>query len=206
LREEFRVKTCWHVPSLSLLNEMRRHEPLVSVGSGHAYTEALAKERGIDILATDIDPTKQNRWCHGNVFYTNVEKLTARQAVIKYSNRNVFMAWPPYDNKMAIQVVKAMKRGRYLIYIGESMHGCTGCDEFFLYLNTNFQKLNTKAKIDNWSGVHDCVYLYKKVSGLKNKKLKYLQEKTIYCKNGHNLSSDLNAAKNILKEGLKNIK
>ena len=89
LREEFRRGISWHIPSDSLISELEKYQPIISVGSGHAYTEALAKERKIDIIATDIKPNFENRWCRGNTFYTSIEKISARNAVLKYKNRNV---------------------------------------------------------------------------------------------------------------------
>lgn len=162
LREDFRTKTSWHVPSQSLLNEMKKYEPLVSVGSGHAYTEALAKRQSVDIIATDIQPNNNNNWCKGSIYYTAIEKITARKAVLKYFDRNVFMAWPPYNYPMATQVAKAMKPGRYLIYVGEPIGGCTGDDNFFHLLNKDFKKIDTKAKVDKWFGIHDYVCVYQK--------------------------------------------
>jgi len=162
LREEFRVKTSWHIPTQSLLDEMKKYEPLVSVGSGHAYTEALAQKQGINIIATDIQPNQFNNWCNGNIYYTTVEKLTARKAVLKYFDRNVFMAWPPYSHPLATQAAKNMKSGKFIIYVGETRGGITGDENFFYLLTKYFKQIKTSAKVDSWFGTHDSVHVYQK--------------------------------------------
>jgi len=158
----FRYTVSWHIPSKSLIDELILFSPIVSVGCGHAYTESLASERGADIICTDLSPHQGNGWCRGDKFYMPIEKLTARKAVLKYPKRNVFMAWPPYDHPVAYQAVKAMNPGMFLIYVGEPYGGCTGDQSFFCYLNKHFVQSDTNAKIDNWMGLHDGVYVYMK--------------------------------------------
>jgi len=162
IRNEFRTKVSWHIPSQSLINEMKRFSPIVSVGAGHAYTEFFAQKKGVDIIATDIRPDEKNLWCKGKKTYIPVEKITDRKAVLKYKDRNVFMAWPPYCHPMATQVAKAMRPGRVLIYVGESHGGCTAGDDFFSYASNNLEKLETEVKIENWFGIYDKVFLYVK--------------------------------------------
>jgi len=59
-REKFRTGVSWHVPTQSLIDLLKSHSPLVSVGSGFAYTENIAKEQGVNIIATDINPNSEN--------------------------------------------------------------------------------------------------------------------------------------------------
>ena len=162
LREEFRKQTSWHIPSQSLINLILEHSPIVSIGCGHAYTESLASKNGADIICTDLSPHSGNGWCRGDKFYMPVEKLECKKAVLKYPERNVFMAWPPYDHPVAYRTAKAMKSGKILIYVGESHGGCTGDESFFYYLDENFEELKTTAKIKSWFGIHDNVFLYRK--------------------------------------------
>lgn len=161
-REIFRVGVSWHIPTESLVETIMKHAPIVSVGSGFSYTESLVEKRGGDIIATDIKPTKKNGWCRNGIFHMQVEQLDAKAAVEKYSNRNVFMAWPPYNTPMAFEVAKAMEKGRILIFVGESHGGCTGDDNFFEYLYENFEEIEEDAHVPSWSGLHDNVYVYRK--------------------------------------------
>lgn len=162
-REKFRCGTSWHIPTQDLISVIKKYGPIVSVGSGFAYTESIAISQGADVIATDIEPSDKNRWCRDGKFYCSVEKLSADEAVKKYKDRNVFMAWPPYDNPMAHDVALAMEPGRYLIYIGEGGGGCTGDSDFFEYLETNFIEVDS-ANIPRWSGLHDYCTVYRKTS------------------------------------------
>jgi hypothetical protein len=161
-REKFRVGTSWHVPNQELVSKLLEHGPIVSVGSGFAYTESIAIVQGADIIATDIQPNKKNGWCREGKFHCKVEKLNAEEAVKKYEDRNVFMAWPPYDNPMAHTVVTSMKVGTYLIYVGEGHGGCTGDDNFFGCLYNDFEEVDC-FNIPKWSGINDACWIYKKI-------------------------------------------
>lgn len=161
-KELFRTGVSWHIPTKSLIELAKSFSPLVSVGSGYAYTESLIVMNGGDVIATDISPDVKNRWCTGGIYNLSVEKLSAVRAIKKYSARNVFMAWPPYDNPMAYNVVKNMKLGKVLIFVGESEGGCTGDENFFRYLRENFEEVEVEASIPSWIGIHDNVYVYKK--------------------------------------------
>ena len=161
-REKFRTGTSWHVPNQKLIDVLVSNGPIVSVGSGFAYTESIAISQGADIIATDVEPTKKNGWCRGGKFYCDVEKLKGDEAVKKYSDRNVFMAWPPYDNPMAYEVASSMEIGSTLIYIGEDHGGCTGDDQFFTLIYSNFEEVDS-FEIPRWSGLNDYVFIYKKI-------------------------------------------
>jgi hypothetical protein len=161
-REAFRTGVSWHIPSEDLVKKLSSFSPVLSVGSGFGYTEHLAAKRGCNIICTDISPDQKNHWCRKGKFYMDVEKIDASKAVLKYSERNVFMAWPPYNNPMAADVVKNMEVGRFLIYVGEGGGGCTGDEDFFSILNGDFEEIEW-IKISSWSGIHDFVGIYKKI-------------------------------------------
>lgn len=167
-REHFRHSVSWHVPTQSLVNLLISLSPIVSVGAGFAYTESLVIKQGGDIIATDLTPGPENKWCRQGKAYTKVEKLEAAAAVSKYRNRNVFMAWPPYDDSMALRVAQRMSGGRFLIFVGEDYGGCTANDDFFHYLTKEFERLKEDVTIPSWDGICDNVSVYKK------NKIKYI--------------------------------
>ena len=68
------------------------------------------------------------------------------------------MSWPPYDNPMAYESLKAF-RGNKIIYIGEGSGGCTGCDKFHNELNNNWNAMGTVG-IPSFDGIYDQLYLY----------------------------------------------
>lgn len=160
LREQFRQGISWHIPTQEIIDLILKITPCVSIGAGLAYTESLAIKAGADIIATDIEPTKNNSWCQGEC-YCEVEKIEATAAVEKYSDRNVFMAWPPYNTSMAYDVASRIQPGKYLLYVGESGGGCNGDDNFFNFLYENFVEVED-IMIPRWSGIYDNAVLYQR--------------------------------------------
>ena len=161
-REKYRKGVSWHIPTDDLVNLIISYGPIVSVGCGFANTESIVNERGGDIISTDINPTSTNGWCNDGEYRMNVEQLDSPSAVKKYNDRNVFMAWPPYDTPMAHETAISMEVGKYLIYVGESWGGCTGNDDFFMELRDNFEEI-TDLMIPTWSGINDYCTVYKKI-------------------------------------------
>jgi hypothetical protein len=160
-RDNFRSGTSWHLPSQNIIDSIVKYGPILSVGAGFGYTESLAKSQGADIISTDISPDKDNKWCHKGKYHCEVEKLSAIEAIQKYPDRNVFMAWPPYDHPMAYEVVSEMKIGNYLIYIGEGHGGCTGDDRFFENLYEEFEEIE-EVDMASWWGINDYCAVYRK--------------------------------------------
>jgi hypothetical protein len=161
-RDRFKKTTSWHIPSGELIRTLVKLGPIVSVGAGYGYTESLALVLGADLIATDINPTSSNSWCRGGKYYCKVEELDAADAVRRWPDRNVFLAWPPYDTPMAYEVANAMSPGQLLIYVGESAGGCTGDDSFFSMLHSEFEEIE-EILIASWSGLHDNCTVYKKL-------------------------------------------
>ena len=161
-RDDFRSGTSWHLPTEDLIQAIIKYGPILSVGSGFGYTESLAKSQGADIIASDINPDSNNKWCRDGKYHCEVQKLTAIEAIQKYQDRNIFMAWPPYDHPMAHEVVKEMSVGNYLIYVGEGHGGCTGDDGFFTKLYDDFEEVDS-ANIHSWWGIYDHCVIYKKL-------------------------------------------
>ena len=164
-REEFRKGISWHIPTNDLIDTLKKYSPIVSVGCGFAYTEKLAEKEGANIILTDISPDLDNKWCKNDSinFPDGILKMDAKSAVKSFKDRNVFMAWPPYDNEMAYKVANAMEVGKYLIYVGEGHGGCNGDDNFFNLLYKNFEEVDDDINIPSWEGIHDEVRVYLKI-------------------------------------------
>jgi len=161
-RDKFKSSTSWHIPSGELVRALVKLGPIVSVGAGYGYTESLALVLGADLIATDINPTSSNGWCRDGKYYCKVEELAAVEAVKRWPERNVFLAWPPYDTPMAYEVAEAMSPGQLLIYVGESAGGCTGNDSFFSTLHSEFEEIE-EILIASWKGLYDNCTVYKKL-------------------------------------------
>lgn len=162
-REDYRKSISWHIPNEDLIDCLFKNSPIISVGSGYGYSESIANQKGCDIICTDISNGSDNKWCHEGIKRMEIIKMEASEAIQNHSERNVFMAWPPYDNPMAYEVVKKMCVGRILIYVGEGYGGCTGDDNFFEYVSKNFEEIE-QITIDSWSGIYDNCTVYKKIS------------------------------------------
>jgi hypothetical protein len=162
-REDFRKGVSWHIPTQELVDAIKKYSPIVSVGCGFGYTEKLAEKEGADIILTDISPDIQNKWCISDKmeFPNGVLSMDAKSAIKSFKDRNVFMAWPPYNNPMAYEVVKTMKVGRYLVYVGESEGGCTGDSNFFDMLNNKFSEVDD-IYLPSWDGIYDNAKVYRK--------------------------------------------
>jgi len=143
-RDTFTKNVSWHLPTKELIETLKLHQPILSVCSGLGYTESLAQAAGVNIVCTDSDKQEMMK---GVRYYTkktfmDVEIMDAETAVKSYPNRNVFMAWPPYDIPVASRVVRAMKNSRILIYVGEDGGGCTGDLKFHEYVGRYFENVD----------------------------------------------------------------
>ena len=74
----------------------------------------------------------------------------------------IFMSWPAYNDPFAYKVVKKMKSGQQLIYIGEDYEGCNGDNKFFDYLYDNFDLIKEFHTYATHNGLHDSAYVYEK--------------------------------------------
>lgn len=157
-REKYRKSISWHIPSDDIIERIIKYGPVISVGSGYGYTESIAIEKGGDVICSDISPGS-NGWCKEGDARCEIIEISGDQAVKKYKERNVFMAWPPYNDPMAYNVIKEMLPGKILIYIGEGEGGCTGDDLFFDYLYKEFDEVEF-IRILSWTGIHDNCRIY----------------------------------------------
>lgn len=155
---EDRHAKAWHIPTPELLKLLKKYSPLVSVFSGLALTECMARRaEGADIICTDKEPPP-NGWCIG-LPVMHVRKQVAHRAVRANPDRNVFMAWPPYQKTAALCAAKAMKPGRHLIYIGEMYYGCCATESFFDFLQIGFNEVEELEIPQHW-GMHDECHVY----------------------------------------------
>lgn len=89
---------------------------------------------------------------------------------VKFVKRNpgyqmFILSWP-YMDDVAFNIYRNMKKGQYLLYIGESMHGCTANDKFFRVVygkRTERIETNLNNYFLQFYGIHDYCYLFKKL-------------------------------------------
>jgi hypothetical protein len=125
---------------------------IVEVGCGNGFNAMCLQKCGITVFPTDIG-------CIGNA-YTGVEILDGVDAVKKYERCECLMlCWPPNADPLAYTCLKAFK-GKYLIYIGEGIHGCTGDISFHEELRN--WKCVTEFFGPQYPGLYDSFCFYER--------------------------------------------
>ena len=97
---------------------------------------------------------------HRRTPFTNIEFLSASDAIEKYPHRNVIFSWVSYNEPWGYEALKKIKCNRYVINIGEMYGGCTGDDDFNICLVRNCQIVE-RLPHKPFYGIHDSVHLYK---------------------------------------------
>lgn len=163
-RDYFTGNYGWSVPSKEAIEELKKfinNETVLEIGSGYGLWAKLLKDAGVNVIATDLPfSNKQDSHRPKKIKFTEIEEIDAEVTIQKYIYKPyvLMMSWPPYDDPMAAKSLKGFK-GNKLIFIGEGEGGCTGDDQFFKILKTewNFVK---EINIPQWSGIHDYISLY----------------------------------------------
>ena len=159
-RRKLTRKYSWAVPNEKALQAITKYTPLIEIGAGTGFWAMLLKNRGVKIITYDLYPFKKNLY-HNQTQWFPIKKGTP--LVLKnYLERNLFLCWPPYNDKMALECLKRFK-GKIIIYIGEKKGGCNAIDKFFEVLEKNFQ-LVEEIKIPQWWDVHDCLIIWSRAN------------------------------------------
>ena len=131
---------------------------ILEIGAGFGLWAGMLSIARVNIKATDIDPNK-NLDSYVTEPYTNVESISATDAVEKYQDADcLFICWPAYNEPYAADSVKIFT-GKYIVCIGEGHGGCTANDEFFDILEKDWIRENI-LNIKNWWGIHDRMRFY----------------------------------------------
>jgi hypothetical protein len=133
--------------------------PLLELGAGSGYWAWELRRAGIDIIATDLEPTEQNEFKFVK-FWVPVEQIDAVSAVKKYPNRSLLMVWPSYAKQWPVDALRAYE-GKRVIYVGEGEGGCTATDEFHHYLDQHFECVHSAA-LYQFTGLHDRLEVYER--------------------------------------------
>jgi hypothetical protein len=129
-------------------------EPIqaLEVMAGKGWLSYWLRKKGLNIVAT----TDNHSWW--NFDYANcpvnVEKLTALKALRKYHHNIVILSWPPMSNA-ALRVLEHVRRGVFVLYIGEDYEGCTANNAFFEYISTNCDVVTSEEDFYRFYGLYD---------------------------------------------------
>ena len=111
----------------TLADQLSGRGLVLDAGSGSGYLSHELRRMGVETFAVDADKSGLP------VFQRN---LTG-DAVSCISSRisAVLLAWPPFEDRFAVNVAQAMLPGQLLIYQGENGGGCTADSAFFDYVS-----------------------------------------------------------------------
>lgn len=149
----------WAVPNDEALALLEREGPIVEIGAGGGYWAALLRDRGVDIVAYDLEPGFNTQVAR---LWTHVEQGDASVAG-EHPERTLFLCWPPYSDPMGAQALGVYldAGGRKLALVGEDRGGCTGDDDLFDLIATRMRPVESVA-IPQFPGAHDWMELYER--------------------------------------------
>jgi hypothetical protein len=176
-RDRLTSRYAWAIPDIDALDELSAHAPLIEIGAGTGYWAWLLRQRGVDILAYDIEPPtspEHSNGYHGaclpgyrrvdvvGTTWTEVLPGGPEQAGL-HPQRTLFLCWPPYARPMATECLRAYQDagGKTLVYVGEDAGGCTGDEAFHELLHKDWRPVE-EMRIPQWDGIHDALWVYQR--------------------------------------------
>lgn len=168
-REIYTKRYGFAIPCQELIDTLKRYEPILEVGAGTGYLTRLARDRGVDMIATDAGDGDHHGFRHFAWIGRRVPPgtswpvghdllLPAKTAVRRWPERNVFCSWPSLKGTWLRQAAKAMRPGRVLVVIEEE---CCADERTWDYLSFAFDQIGG-VKIPCFAGLHDSVRIYRK--------------------------------------------
>jgi hypothetical protein len=106
-----------------------RGQKVIDIGSGSGYLSYKLQREGINMTAAD--DTSWNK-CFDKIWKHDTTSIDINNF------DTIILSWPPMNNDLALQIAKQIKPNQTLIYQGELSGGCTANDEFFEYIESNF--------------------------------------------------------------------
>ena len=160
LQERHWAKFGFGILNRATVELVRQYSPLLEVGCGLGYWAFELREAGAEIAATD--PCPGTRW-EGAETWTEVERLTAQQALERYPERNMLVVWPDRTGDWAAQAFREF-RGELVLYVGEEQGGCTGTREMFAEIERNYRTV-LEHPVPRWAGTEDRLTVLRRKTG-----------------------------------------
>ncbi|WP_149563014.1 hypothetical protein [Streptomyces cacaoi] len=136
---------------------------LVEVGAGTGYWASLLADRGLDVLATDQHVHRNG---YADMFrFAAVQPLDAPTAAARHPDRVLGLWWPPRDDPMAVDTLRAY-RGEHLLYVGDARGGQCADAAFFDELESGWHPVSSCPLTLRWLGNSDGATLYRRGRGL----------------------------------------
>ena len=128
-RRELVRQFSWAVPSDGVIYDLtNRYKAIVEIGAGTGYWASLLKKAGAQVMPFDAHkPSDGHNPYNHRVEWESIYE-GGPDVLYKISpNMSLLLCWPPYNNPMGANCLKAFKGSR-VIYIGEDKWGCmTSC-------------------------------------------------------------------------------
>ena len=86
--------------------------------------------------------------------------LTGTEAMALHPERDILWSWPDLNAEYTHLTLREFK-GRFLLYIGEDIHGNTGSPEFHELLDEYFVPIDS-LQIPTFPELHDRIILYER--------------------------------------------
>ncbi len=159
-RSEFVSRYAFAIPTLSIVEEIARHSPLVEIGAGSGYWAMCLHDAGADILAYDLRPPgdeppwewrEANPW-FGDTWFHVLEGGCEMAGV--HPDRTLFLCWPPPEDPMAGEALGRYREagGNTMIFIGSP--GSSADASFFRQLESlrplRSERLWSWPDIEEW--------------------------------------------------------
>ena len=143
---------------IKALSEWIGDRSVLEIMAGTGYISKSLKDEGVNVVAvTDI---KESSWGFKKE-WTEVEKLSANEAIMKYNNVDIIIcSWAYMDNTMyaALLTMREYNPNAIILYIGEDYGGCTANDNFFenlISIEDDAFEENVIPLYRRWGGIHD---------------------------------------------------
>lgn len=127
------------IPTDAALDRTTAHSPrgVVEIGAGLGYWAKSLHDRGVDVIAYDIEPppSERNQWYSGREPWHPVAP-GGPETVAAHADRTLLMVWPTRNEIWPSDAIELFHQtgGVHLVLVGEPVGGRTGDDRFHTML------------------------------------------------------------------------
>jgi hypothetical protein len=156
IRPFFNKLFSWSVPATEALAAIRDFvgkTPLVEYMAGTGYWSFLLRKKfGVRTFATDRN-NDPDYACATSRAFMPVRTLAVESAKVPASCA-AMLSWVPYKSEAADHLLKRMRSGQKLVWIGEGEGGCCATDSTFKILDELFDEAG-EFRVPQFYGIHD---------------------------------------------------
>lgn len=164
--------------NLTDLTAELRGRKVLDIGAGGCWLGERLKENGIDLKTLDLmsynrPPIKEmdeppTGYCFVSKHTPDIIGDVMKMDISEYNT--FILCWADYTGGYATSVLRRMKRGDKLVWIGEDTGGCCGSNRFFRVLNRLMCKGKVRVNLEDdakyytegfrYRGIHDYMSIY----------------------------------------------